>query len=314
MRLFCILLFLLSFTCTLYPEENTCGSQTVLVNAHDKQGFFIRGLKAENFRATIHGKDAPVVTSKPGLGPSRVVIVIDVSGSMKEVPKRQIARYTTAELVHSLQGDPQFALVLFGSHVLGTMPFGHSRQEIMAGIDYAVNGFPVPLKERGSAIRDALLHASDLLSPSQTGDAVVLASDGEDNGSKTRDHKLRETFGSKGIRLFVFQLPPDHFLATPQEQNSVYEWLGLAKATGGSVVQLQDADGPRMFVATHNIEDQIANYYLLQLAPPKTMDKAEDLKLELIDTYSQKWKDTELSFPNKLLPCTKSLAATRIAE
>ena len=66
-----------------------------------------------------------------------------------------------------------------------------------------------------------------------------------------------------------------------------------------------------MFVATRNIEDQIANYYLLQLAPPpKTVDKAEELKLELIDAYSQKWKDAEVLFPNKLLPCTKSLAAT----
>lgn len=303
-----IVIFLLSVASTLYPEENTCDSQTVLVNAHDKQGFFIRGLKAENFRASIRGKDAPVATIKPGPGPSRVVIAIDVSGSMTEVLKRQIARYTTAELVHSLQGDPQFALVLFGTHVLGTMPFGHSRQEIMAGIDYAVNGFPVPLKERGSAIRDGLLHASDLLSPSQTGDVVVLASDGEENDSKTSDRKLRETFRAKGIRLFVFKLPPDHYLATPQEQNSVYEWLGLAKATGGSVAQLQDADGPRMFVATHNIEDQIANYYLLQLAPPKTMDKEEELKLELIDTDGQRRRDAEILFPNKLLPCTKSLA------
>ena len=180
--------------------------RTWINNAHDKQGFFIRRLKADNFRATIHGKDASVITARPGPGPGRVVIVIDVSGSMDEVPKRQIARYTTAELVHSLQGDPRFALVLFGSHVLGTMPFGHSRQEIMAGIDYAVNGYPVPLKERRSAIRDALIHASDLLSPSQTGDVVVLASDGEENASKTSDSKLMETFRSKGIRLFVFKL------------------------------------------------------------------------------------------------------------
>jgi hypothetical protein len=43
------------------------------------------------------------------------------------------------------------------------------------------------------------------------------------------------------------------------------------------------------------------------------MDKAEELKLELIDTSSQKWKDAEVLFPNKLLPCTKALAATRIA-
>jgi hypothetical protein len=176
----------------------------------------------------------------------------------------------------------------------------------MDSIDRTVNSPPGRLKDRQTAIRDALFYAGNLLNPPQTGDSVVLASDGFDNHSKISIRALELAYRTKEIRFFVFEPPPEHpseFLA-PLEQASKDNLLDLAALTGGAVVLIPDADGPRMFVATHNIEDQIANYYLVELNPSQEIRKLTELKLELVDSSRNLRKDVELAFPHKLLPCS----------
>ena len=309
-----LILFVLLGLTPLYSQQSTCETPTVVVSAVDQQGFFIRNLHAENFRATVRGKEVLILAARQGPGPGRVVIVLDVSSSMNAGASRQISRYTSGELVHSLSGHPDFALVVFAKRILQTIPFGHSRNEVMTAIDNAVGSPPDLLKDRQPSFLDALLDASNLLTPrAGTGDSVVLASNGGYSGdreSKTSMDFLERAFWAKGIRIFVFEPPSPHlfyfygsFVDQERSDSGPKELRELAEVTGGSIVTLPDSDGPRMFIATHNVEDRIANYYVVQFAPSLVLKKAEELRLELVDTSGKKRKDAELLFPHELLPC-----------
>lgn len=300
----------------LHSQQNTCENRAIVVNAHDENGFFIRQLEAANFKATIGGKDSAILAEKLGPAPSRVVVVLDVSSSMNAGASRQISLYTTGELVHSLSGNADFALVVFGSRILETIPFGHSRKQVMAAIDNAVRTPRDFLKDRQPSFRDALLYASNLLTPPKIGDSVVLASNGGYSGdreSKTTADKLERALWSKGIRVFVLEPPAPHlqyyygfFVDQEHADAGPAELSEIAEGSGGSVVTFSDADGPRMFLSTHNVEDQIANYYLLQLAPLPEVRKPEEFRLELVDASGKKRKDATLLFSHKLLPCTQT--------
>jgi von Willebrand factor type A domain len=304
-----IFMVLFGLICPVYPQQRSCRNQAILINARDKHGNFIRGLRVGDFEVKVEGKGSNLLAANAGPGPGRVVVVLDTSASMDTVGKRQIARFTAGELVHSLSGNPQFALVVFGDHVLETVPFGHSRREIMSTVGRVTSS---PYKDIPSKILDAMRYAGDLLTPPQVGDSVVLVSDGGvigDHYSKTSLDALERAFWAKGIRIFVFELPVEYSPAfygflTEEQEGSGYEALDqLAKVTGGAIVIVRDTDGALLFFAAHNIEDRIANYYVLHLAGLPTSQQSAALELKLVDASGQKRKDAQLAFPKRLPLC-----------
>lgn len=51
--------------------------------------------------------------------------------------------------------------------------------------------------------------------------------------------------------------------------------------------------------------DEIAQYYVIQIALPEPLVRDSPLKIEAFDSGRQKRKDVELTFPEKLPACTE---------
>jgi len=278
--------------------------RTVIVNVRDIKGNFVSSLGRENFRARRVGVGISAVRSAERK--RRVVIVLDASGSMATPPIPVISRFTAGELVHSLRGEPEFALVVFARKVEGTVPFGHARKEVLSAIDEATF-----LEHKGqTSLWDALSYAMDLLSPAQIGDVVVVVSDGGDSTSNTSPDKLKMTYISAGVRVFAFEPKvsmtlysssgPDIPFQTEEQMFGLDNLRDFATLTGGGAVAVEENNQPHLFTVTHMLEDQISQYYLLDVTVPENLKKTAPLKIEVVDSLGKNRKDLKVTLPQYL--------------
>jgi len=91
--------------------------------------------------------------------------------------------------------------------------------------------------------------------------------------------------------------------AYPQDTRLLHNELELlSAATGGAEVSIDFAG--QVEIAARNMANEIAQYYLLQIALPEPLVKDGSLQLEVINSARQKRKGVELRFPEKLPACT----------
>lgn len=138
---------------------------------------------------------------------ARVVLAVDVSGSMNEQDKIRAARDGAAAFVSAL-GDPdEVALLTFNSQVMWPMPqtsVGPARARILA----LVGGL---FAEGGTALYDAVDSAFESLArnpePSRIS-AIVVLSDGADRNSRLSLENLlgRIRFDNEGSMIRVFTI------------------------------------------------------------------------------------------------------------
>lgn len=289
---FCILLCLAASATRLHSQQKDCDKQIVTVAARDKHGQFVPGLQIADFRAKVRGKGADILSAGGASAVHRVVLVLDVGGSMawKWRPLQRLS----SEIIHSSPENTQFALIIFAGQALEKVEFGHSQQEILSAIDQ-FSAFPAKAERR---VRDSLMDAKDLLQPAQSGDSVLVATDEMDNQSKGSSKTLERTFNSQGIRFFLLRFIDRNF----QDQFVHNELELLSAATGGATIALHSPDD--FDTAAQDMANEIAHYYLLQIALPEPLEKDSPLQLEIVNSSSRKRKDVELRFPQKLPACT----------
>jgi hypothetical protein len=279
--------------------RSDCKKQIVTVAARDSHGKFVSGLQKDDFQAKVRGKGVDILSAAAGIA-GRVVVVLDVSGSMAW--KWRHLQDVSSALLRVSPEDTQFSLIIFGGRVLEKIEFGHSRQEILS----AINQFAVGQRswlmtpEEKRMVRDSLLDAYDLLQPAQAGDSILVATDERDDDSKVSEKALGNKFSSEGIRFFAMRFGDPY----PQDTRLLHNELELlSAATGGAEVSIGSAD--QIEIAARNMADEIAEYYLLQIAPPEPLVKDGSLQLEAINSARQKRKDVELTFPENLPACTE---------
>lgn len=280
-------------------QGTDCNKRVLVVNARDKQGRFLP-LQSSDFRARLGKKDATVLSVTRQVNAPRVVILLDKSASMGTEDNTKALRVFSSELVRTMPGNPQFALVVFAEKVLETVEFGHSRAEVLSAIDRAGKS-----EGKGStALRDALLSATNLFGTTQVGDSVVLFSDGGDNQSKASQRDLERSYSSKGIRAFPFIFINREF-ATEEEMSAPDYLAALAAITGGSVGIVF----PQMFTSkeappiVRQLEDVLSRYYVVQIQLPETARSDASLQLDPFDVSGRKGKDVRLSFPQRVAVC-----------
>jgi hypothetical protein len=287
---FCLVLGLLAWGCSVYAQQQDCNKQIVTVAAHDKHDEFVSGLQKGDFQAKVRGKGADILSVAAGAA-QRVVLVLDVSGSMAS--KWGGLQRLSSKVINASPENTQFALIIFAGQVLETVEFGHSREEVLS----AINQFAAIPRTTKRVVRDSLLNAYDLLQPAQAGDSILVATNERDNDSKVSEKTLGNKFNSEGIRFFVMRvidpLEDTKFLHNELEL--------LSTATAGAEISIES---PNQTDMAARMADEIAQYYLLQIALPEPLVKDGSLQLEVINSARQKRKGVELRFPEKLPACT----------
>ena len=299
-------------------------SRCLLVNVLDRNGSAVRTLTKDNFRAKVNGHPAAVVETDYSLAPRRIVLLLDISGSMaggtEKNKKWQIAREALEDLIAETPADVKVALLTFSSQVHDVFDFSQSRSSIAAWLKEEPRR-RAEIKGR-TALYDAVLAATKLLEPTRSGDAIYIITDGGDNSSQISETGIRKLLLQSRIRLFVFLLA-EQSPFQPEESRRDY-LMELSRATGGFVFGVAGHAAGASFLPSWDFEYdynertrekirlytqvlniQVNGFYTLQLEAHLQPNKLRKVSLEIVDGRGQPRKDIAFTYSTLLPPQPK---------
>jgi hypothetical protein len=292
-------------------KSDDCRARTVTVGARDSRGSFIPGLDASVFRAELDHQALKIISSSRQDGSSRLIVLMDVSGSMTQTEKWRVSSAVANELVSEAPADEQIGFAMFADDIREQVPFTSERNVVIG----KVRQLPKlsQTERRGkSAILDSIVKAVDWFQKPQPGDAIYVITDGEDNASRTSLRQARRIMMARGVRLFLFLM---RRRLDADDRVRMDDFEGLAPQTGGMVIRYESQggvpeewyDGARsqelLASSTRTTDQEIWNYYLLRLELPVALSREREWKVELLDKNGEKRKDVKLAYPRELLPC-----------
>lgn len=206
----------------------------------------VSGLRAEDFTVLDEGTPARIVYFGQEQEPLWVVLLVDVSGSMRRYLE-QMARASREALAALGPGD-RVALMLFSRNAALELPFTADRESVAARIDAAVG-------ERGlgsgTAINLSVLEAARYLARAAAGEAgrravLILTDNAGLNYQAPDEVVLRALYDADAVLNAIVTPAAKPPPAPPpgRELNPDFtppDVFALARATGGEVLRASNA-------------------------------------------------------------------------
>ena len=262
----------------------------VFVTVTDRDGRLVTTLTRDQFELRDEGKPQPITQFDNSPQPIRLIVMLDVSGSMEgNLP---LLRGAAEQLFARLRPDDVVRVGSFGRDVAISSSFTHDLNELRAALPRGIEpDAPTPLWR---AIDEAL----DALSDADEKRAVILVlSDGKDSGpisfrqrpvsqAEVIDRARREDvmiygvgmrsrsarpmspgIGPGGLQAMLMADLPDPGLAR------------VAEETGGGYAEIRF--GEDLGAAFAGVADELHTQYLLGFAPPRRDGKVHDISVRV---------------------------------
>ncbi len=286
--------------------QSSIGSQTrtIVVNVLDHDGNMVRDLKPTEFRAEFRGRPLKVLSSSTSSAPRRVVVLVDLSGSLLRVEK--LVHLLAEDVVNSMPREKlRPAIVLFSDHILGSIDFSHSRDEV----EHMLTELP-PSSGR-TALWDALIYATDILGQPLPGDSIYLISDGWESASKVRRNDVETELLARGIRLFSFNPGESEPTTIQEERDAAFVLHELADLTGATVPIIKVEPFRERFASIlQRSYHQTTEFYELHVElPAEPITKRQRWDLQVVDGQGKKRKGLYVIYPREFVPCAKGTPA-----
>jgi len=265
----------------------------VFVTVTDRDGRLDTTLSKEDFEVRDEGTPQPITLFDKTPQPIRLVVMLDVSGSMEgNLP---LLRAASGQLFERLRADDVARVGSFGDEVTISPAFTHDSSELLAALPQAVNpDAPTPLW-RG--INQAMDTFGGAAGASGQRSVVLVLSDGKDTdpvsfrerpvsqaevidrarrdevmiygvGMRSRRSRpLQPGFGPGGLQAALLADLPDPGLAR------------VAEDTGGGYTEIRF--GQDLTAAFGAVADELHGQYLLGFAPPKRDGKEHDVSVRV---------------------------------
>lgn len=247
------------------------GTVRLAVTAIDAHGAPITDLKAEDLQVIDEGMSEAISLSPMADIPTFLTIVIDTSGSLREMLSFQIV--TARKIVQKMGTNDQVALIRFISSdkIETVQKFTSSKRRLLEGIDslYTEGGL--------SAVLDAVYlsaqYGAGYKFPNRKVRRVLLLlTDGEDRNSFYTQKQLFTFLRSVDVQIFAIRLAGNQSPNIPgikrlDPKQSIALLKDMASESGGAAFfPKTDAD----LVPTVNlIFDLIRNQYAIEYKPTK---------------------------------------------
>jgi hypothetical protein len=249
----------------------TCGVSTI-IRVVDKREQPIVNLTVHQLRAEIGGSPAKISSFSPA-GEPAIVLVIDISSSMKDVWSPTIA--ATRRFVERAGDDTQ--VVLFRDKIRG---FGNGRSESEKLLNLLSSD---TLQPGGTALYDTLIEVANEFKARNT--AIVAITDGEDNASlHSSDATASLLTGASSPP--VFALVPDY----AHEHTRSREYFKKIPATTGGLIEYPPS-ASKVQEAMDALAANVLNSYGISLQAREPITKPTKLKLEVLDSDGKPRKD-----------------------
>jgi hypothetical protein len=291
-------LFLLGYS-GYARKMGTCQQRRIPVSVWGQQN----NLQPPSFQAKLHGQPVKIIAERPGTESPRVVLLVDISGSVNRINHNlEMVRFVAGNFVAS-SGVSHVALVLFSDHIIDSLDFERSPDEIRQRLTNLQNG------SGRTALFDSLMYSGSLFQAPKPGDAVYAISDGGNNYGKFNEKDVEREFLSKRIRFFFFVLSNQLFPRMMEGERLAYsDLLHLAEATGGSAVQADydpSAKGlDRLKSSLQLAYEAMRNFYELDIELPGNFEERQHLELRIVDEHGNKRGDVKVTCARQLVTCT----------
>ncbi len=183
------------------------------------------GDEVPEFLITENGESREVAVAAAASADLKVVLALDVSGSMRGAPLAA-AKDAAAQFINEMPSGVEIAIVSFGNSPALAAEFTDSKPTLLAAIDL--------LSARGeTALYDGLVSAATLLSgEDEAGRTLVVLSDGGDTVSASSLAEAAAGLEILGAGLYAVELQ------SPENDSEALQTL--AEAAGGLVIPADD--------------------------------------------------------------------------
>ena len=267
----------------------------VFATVMDRDGRLVPGLTRDAFEVRDDGKPQPLTLFDNAPQPIRLVILLDVSGSM--AGNLPLLRDASEQLFARLAKDDLARLGSFGENVTISPAFTHDARELEAALPQEISPrAPTPLWRAIEEGMDTFGDDADLRR------VVLVLSDGKDSGPIDFRHKASsqadviDRARNDGVMVYAVGLHsrPQHpqggmmgggGVGPGSLQQMLLEDLpdpGLARVaeeTGGGYTEIRYGDD--LGAAFARVADELHSQYLLGFTPPKRDGKVHRIDVRV---------------------------------
>jgi Mg-chelatase subunit ChlD len=316
-------------TLPLWGQQDFCAEQMIFASVENEKGQPVDGLIAANFHAALNKQTISVSLAEP-YPYRRILIVFDTSGSMHIPFVVKASSLAAVNVIHQSTSGIQFAFATFSDHFEMRENFTADHEEMAQAIVRDLRAIPqinVPMMKPStptSAVFDSAIAGINALSPRETGDVVLLITDGMDDTSRTKqvEQTAMSNVQSSGVRLFAIILTSPFSRMESNFDSSQKRFERMVEGAGGEFFRLgSDTDYPLRQTHPRQIEfgvkvdfqnmpdiaDSLLRYmataYRLRISPPANISKPEDWKLEVTGGSGEKNHALYIRYQPRLFPC-----------
>ena len=282
----------------------------VFFNVKDKHGMLVPNLTKNDFEVLEDGKPQTIkYFSAESHEPLTLGILIDTSGSQQRV--LDIEQEASTQFLHDVLNPKDLAfLINFDVDVNLDQDFTNNVHDLARALNKVqintgagggppgLGGGPVPTDPRGTLLYDAIyLGANDKLKNEVGRKAMIVFTDGEDQGSRLRIQDAIEAAQKADTICYVILIADRGFYGGWYGGDSVMR--KLAEATGGRVIEVGNKQD-KLKQAFDQIQSELRSQYNIGYTPVnnkldgtyrKIQIKAKDYKVQARQGYYALGKD-----------------------
>ncbi len=221
------LLLMLSIACSVGLAQEC--TRILPVNVTDRAtGRSVDTFTADQLHARVGSLPLPI-SSLDKFAAGRVLVLIDVSGSMEHVS--MLVKHLGPALVRENPSGAQMAFGFFNSRIVISPQFTADPRELDRIIEQAN---ATPSKGR-TLLLDAIHQGLKLFGEPRLGDSMVIVTDGDDNDSVIRRRQIEDEVKAAGVRMFSVLMKRPFSSGSAEIQEGEERLDRMAKNTGGAV-------------------------------------------------------------------------------
>ncbi|MEO8658670.1 MAG: VWA domain-containing protein [Bryobacteraceae bacterium] len=260
----------------------------ILFSVRSKQGRLIPDLTKDDFTVLEETKSQPIkYFARETNLPLTLGLLVDVSGSQANLIDIE-KRAASAFFGNVLKEKDEAFLISFGTDTELLQDFTNSPKLLRAGLDGLrvqggisgglINPGPIPTKPRGTVMFEAVYLAANEKMRSEVGrKAIVLITDGQDQGSRTRIGEAIEAAQKADSIIYSIQYIDRHF-------------YGFGGGGDGDLKRMSEETGGRLFRVDgkhtleeifREIQEEMRSQYAIGYSPTNPAKDGTFRKLEI---------------------------------
>jgi VWFA-related protein len=263
----------------------------LFVTVTDRDGRLTPNLQQGNFEIRDEGKPQPITQFDNSPQPIRLIVMLDVSGSM--AGNLQLLRASASQLFSRLGPDDVARVGAFGHEITISEAFTHDARQLNAALPSTIApDAPTPLWRAIDQAMDAFGDADDKRK------VILVLSDGKDTGA-TGPMSFKKHPASQAevidrarrddVMIYAIGMHSRSAQSAPMVPGGLQARMlgdlpdpGLARVAeeaGGGYIEIRPRDD--LGIAFLEIADELHAQYLIGFAPPKRDGKIHEIKVSV---------------------------------